>query len=90
MYKELICVLGEQAGSLFREQEVPPKTILVREGERSRQIWFVRSGCLRQWFNDQGRDISFQFFTEGQAVSQAQHVHPGEHRDLLAACDRPR
>lgn len=28
-----------------------------------------KKGCLRLWFNNDGKDITFQFFFEGQAVS---------------------
>jgi len=53
----------------FREIEIPAKTILLHEGEVSQNIYFIRKGCLRVWFNSDGKDISFQFFFEGQAVS---------------------
>ena len=29
----------------------------------------VEKGCVRCWFNNDGKDITFQFFFEGQAVS---------------------
>ena len=53
----------------FREIEIPAKTILLHEDEVSQNIYFIRKGCLRVWFNNDGKDISFQFFFEGQAVS---------------------
>lgn len=53
----------------FVEQELAPKTTLLCEGELSQHIHFIRKGCLRQWFNKDGKDITFQFFFEGQAVS---------------------
>ncbi len=59
----------EQVGGMFQEKEIAAKTILLREGEISQNIYFIRKGCLRIWFNNDGKDISFQFFFEGQAVS---------------------
>jgi len=54
---------------LFVETEIPAKTILLNEGEISRHIYFIKKGCLRQWFNKDGKDITFQFFFEDQAVA---------------------
>lgn len=54
---------------LFSERSVSSKTILVREGDILRNIYFVKKGCLRLWFNNQGKDITFQFFFENQVVS---------------------
>jgi CRP-like cAMP-binding protein len=54
---------------LFVERKIITKTILLKEGEISRQIFFIKKGCLRQWFNKEGKDITFQFFFEGQPVA---------------------
>jgi CRP-like cAMP-binding protein len=32
-------------------------------------LYFIKKGCLRLWFNSDGKDVTFQFFFEGQAVS---------------------
>jgi hypothetical protein len=44
--------------------EVPARTILLKEGDRSRRSFYVEQGCLRVWFNRNGRDITFQFCFE--------------------------
>ncbi len=54
---------------MFIKREVPSKTILLHEGEISTQFFFIKKGCLRIWFNKDGKDITFQFFFEGQGVS---------------------
>jgi CRP-like cAMP-binding protein len=54
---------------LITEIKVPSKTILVNEGDAIRNIYFVREGCLRLWFNNNGKDITYQFFFENQPVS---------------------
>jgi len=51
------------------EKEVDSKTVLLHEGEISNNIYFIRKGCLREWFNKDGKDITFQFFFEGQPVA---------------------
>ena len=61
----------------FTEIEVPAKTLLLREGEVSRQAYQVLQGCVRLWFNDNGRDITFQFFFEGQGVSSIESFRTG-------------
>lgn len=53
----------------FKKQEVSAKTILLNEGEISKKAFFIEKGCLRSWFNHNGKDITFQFFTEAQFVS---------------------
>ncbi|PKQ61384.1 hypothetical protein BZG01_19545 [Labilibaculum manganireducens] len=53
----------------FIEREIDSKTILLREGEPAKNIYFIKKGCLREWFNKDGKDITFQFFLEGQPVA---------------------
>ncbi|MGH2624332.1 MAG: Crp/Fnr family transcriptional regulator, partial [Sphingobacterium sp.] len=54
---------------LFKRQEVPAKTIVLQEGQISRTMFFIEKGCLRTWVNNDGRDITTQFFFEGGIVS---------------------
>jgi CRP-like cAMP-binding protein len=54
---------------LLVEREIASKTILLKEGEISNYVHYIKKGCLRQCFNKDGRDITFQFFFEGQAVA---------------------
>jgi CRP-like cAMP-binding protein len=54
---------------LWRRLEVPAKNILLKEGEISRKAYFIEKGCLRLWFNNDGKDITFQFFFENEGVS---------------------
>lgn len=54
---------------LFKEIKVDSKTVLLREGEIAKKIFFIKEGCLRMSYYSKGKDITFQFFFEGQAVS---------------------
>ena len=54
---------------LFIRQEVPARTILLREGEVSRHAHVIERGCLRTWFNHDGKDITTQFFFENDRVA---------------------
>jgi CRP-like cAMP-binding protein len=55
-------------GSLI-ERQVAAKTVLLNEGEISTHAHLIKEGCLREWFNKDGKEITFQFFFEGQAVA---------------------
>lgn len=53
----------------FKQQEVPAKTTLLQEGKISKTMFFIEKGCLRTWVNANGKDITTQFFFEGDRVS---------------------
>lgn len=48
---------------------IPSKTVLLEEGKVARKLYFVRKGCLRLFFYNAGKDITFQFFFEGDFVA---------------------
>lgn len=54
---------------LFKRQEIAAKTILLQEGQISRTMFFIEKGCLRTWVNNDGKEITTQFFFEGDKVS---------------------
>jgi CRP-like cAMP-binding protein len=53
----------------FRQIAVPAKTILLKEGEISKKLFLIEKGCIRAWFNNNGKDITFQFFFENSTVA---------------------
>lgn len=55
--------------NMFVERKIDSRVILLREGEIANHAYFIIKGCLRQWFNKDGKDITFQFFFEGQPVA---------------------
>ena len=54
---------------LFKQIEIPAKTTILEEGKLSKTIFFIEKGCLRTWINNNGKDITTQFFFDGQSVS---------------------
>ena len=50
-------------------QLIPPKTLLLEEGKVADKLYLIRKGCLRLFFYDEGKDITFQFFFEGDFVA---------------------
>jgi CRP-like cAMP-binding protein len=59
----------EEYQHLFEEIIVPPKTVLLHEGETSQKIFFVKQGALRLWANNKGEDVTFRFCFENEAAS---------------------
>lgn len=53
---------------LWKHEEAGARHILLKEGDISRQVYVIDKGCVRNWFNHDGREISFQFFFEGDVV----------------------
>jgi len=68
----------EKYGHLFKEIRVPARTTLLQEGQIARQAYFIRKGCLRVWFNNNGKDVSFQFFFENEGVASVESFRSGE------------
>lgn len=61
--------MWDKFNHLFKRQEVPAKTILLQEGRISKTMFFIEKGCLRTWINNDGKEITTQFFFEGDSVS---------------------
>lgn len=59
----------ENFKDVFVQREIASKTTLLKEGEISNQLYFIKKGCLRLWFNKEGKDITLQFFFEDQVVA---------------------
>lgn len=62
----------EKFSPLFIRKEIPAKTTLLKEGECAKTAYYIEKGCVRSWFNNDGKDITFQFFFEGQGVSSVE------------------
>ena len=63
---------------LWKRIEVSSKTNLLNEGEISDKAYLIEKGCLRLWFNNQGKDVTFQFFFENEAVSSIESFNKGQ------------
>jgi CRP-like cAMP-binding protein len=58
----------------FKRIEVPARTILLNEGEISRKLFLIEKGCLRVWLDNNGKDVTFQFFFEHDSVSSIESL----------------
>ncbi|MEY8758189.1 Crp/Fnr family transcriptional regulator [Chryseobacterium tongliaoense] len=61
----------------FKRIEVPAKTILLKEGEVSFNAYFIEKGIVRAWYNNDGKDITFQFFMENTMFSSLESFRKG-------------
>ncbi|UBM59628.1 Crp/Fnr family transcriptional regulator [Marinilongibacter aquaticus] len=57
---------------LYSRLDIPSKTTLLREGQVSKMAYYIEKGCIRSWFNHNGKDITFQFFFESEGVSSVE------------------
>ena len=55
--------------SCFNRIQIPAKTTLLKEGDISKKVFIIEKGCIRVWFNNNGKDITFQFFFENGIVA---------------------
>jgi CRP-like cAMP-binding protein len=62
----------------LEEITIPAKTVLLQEGDVSKFIYFVKSGCLRMYTTHNGNEITTQFFFEGKGVASMESLHKGE------------
>jgi CRP-like cAMP-binding protein len=58
----------EILASIIREKKVRKGETLLREGDVARDIYFVQTGLLRQYYFKDGRDITEHFGCEGQGA----------------------
>lgn len=59
----------EEFAHLFRKRSVKAGTVLLREGVVAHNTFMIEEGCLRTAYDHKGRDITGQFFFEGEGVS---------------------
>lgn len=57
--------------------EVPAKTVLLKEGETSLNAYFIEKGIVRAWYNNDGKDVTFQFFMENTMFSSLESFRKG-------------
>ncbi|MGB3453304.1 MAG: Crp/Fnr family transcriptional regulator [Moheibacter sp.] len=61
----------------FKQIEVPAKTVLLEEGEISKTLYYIEKGCLRTLVNNDGKEITTQFFFENDSVGSFESFRTG-------------
>ncbi len=57
--------------------EVPAKTLLLKENEVSDCAYYIEKGVVRAWYNNDGKDVTFQFFMENTMFSSLESFRKG-------------
>lgn len=61
-------ILRKLYESISQECTFPPRTTLLKAGDVAKKLYFIKQGSVRLWYHD-GKDITLQFFFEGQGVA---------------------
>jgi len=59
---------------LFTLEEFSAKTLLVKEGTVAKKLFYIEKGCCRAWFNNDGKDVTYQFLFEGNFASSFETI----------------
>lgn len=60
--------------SFYHRVEIPAGTVLIRQGQIAKKVFLIEIGCVRAWINSDGKDVTFQFFFENEAVSSGESL----------------
>jgi CRP-like cAMP-binding protein len=63
---------------LFHREEFGHKTLLVTEGSTARKLYYIEQGAARVWFNNDGKEVTFQFLFEGNFISSFESLISNE------------
>jgi CRP-like cAMP-binding protein len=58
----------------FKKEIFKPRTLLLQENQICDTIYFINTGCIRTWFNQDGRDITLQFFFENDEITSLESL----------------
>lgn len=56
-------------------RQIPAKGVLLQAGKIASKIFIVKSGCVRCWYNADGKDITLQFFMPGHPVASFEGLY---------------
>lgn len=62
---------------LAERLEIPAKTILLPTGKVAKYTYYLEKGCVRVWCNHKDKDITLNFFFEGEGVSSIESFRNG-------------
>ena len=58
--------------------ELPAKAVFLREGEVDDRYFFIEEGAVRLWFDQDGKEITLNFFFEGEGVAAMESLLKAE------------
>lgn len=63
----------------FTREELPAKSLLVKEGALAKKLFFIETGCCRCWFTTgAGKEVTMNFGFEGVFVSSMETIISAE------------
>ena len=60
-----------------QEHTFPAKMTILKAGDIAQHFYFIKQGCIRLWFNQDGKDVTLQFFFEGQGIASIESLIQG-------------
>ncbi|AEJ23593.1 Crp/Fnr family transcriptional regulator [Weissella koreensis KACC 15510] len=66
---DIINSINDKEKNYWYKKSFAANKTLLFEGDIADKIYFIEKGAIRLWNNDDGKEITFQFFFEGQVVS---------------------
>ncbi len=73
--------------SISKEKVIPKGSILIREGQTVKKIYFVTDGCLRSYCTDKnGKEHTLQFAIKNWWISDYIAIHNNESATLTVEC----
>ncbi|MBB3131252.1 CRP-like cAMP-binding protein [Paenibacillus rhizosphaerae] len=71
----------------IRIEEFTKGTVLFRQGVIPTACYFILEGCVRQYsINEDGREVTSNFYTEEQAIAIFNHHKPDKSSDYTFVC----
>ena len=64
--------ISHRHSDFYHRIEAPAGIVLIKEGHIAKKAFLIEKGCIRAWINNNGKDITFQFFFENEAVSSSE------------------
>ncbi|MFC5450604.1 Crp/Fnr family transcriptional regulator [Paenibacillus aestuarii] len=73
--------------SEIRIEEFKKGTFLFKQGEAPTKCYFILRGCVRQYaIDEEGREVTSNFYTEEQAIAIFNHHKPDKSSDYTFIC----
>ncbi|MFT5819305.1 MAG: CRP-like cAMP-binding protein [Crocinitomix sp.] len=73
--------------SISKEKMIPKGSVLIRQGQTVKKIYFVTGGCLRSFCVDKnGKEHTLQFAIKNWWISDYIAIHNNEYATLTVEC----
>ncbi|QYR21755.1 Crp/Fnr family transcriptional regulator [Paenibacillus sp. sptzw28] len=71
----------------IRIEQFKKGTVLFKQGDAPTKCYFILKGCVRQYsIDEEGREITSNFYTEEQAIAIFNHHKPDKLSDYTFTC----